>query len=430
MNEFELSINSLRKRIRLILIERHALAFGAVGAAAAAVAVVLSKKYEALGELWAPAVPIVVGLVSGAFYGAVRKLTPFAVARAVEKRLDLKERLSSVVRLSGSSEPDEVFKALIEDSTKHLDGVDPRTVFPHTFTRGGKCFCFLLILVFGLVYIPQVPAFQTKERREEVRVMKQEGKKLVRMAKELEKKTAKKNEDIAKKVAQNMKALGKKMESGRMSRKQAMLATKKLTKQIEEAQKKLAERNATQASVKTPEEAGKEFQKMEDMMNSELAQKMAQMQARMDKLSELAKAGKLTPEQMKEFNKLSKQLSQMKASGQQMSPDMLKKFADKLANGEYSQAVQSLSEIIEKLKKGEYSKAEMKKLAREVKALSEALKGTPFEKINPELQKAAEALEKGDNKAAAGALEEAQKKAQEIAEQLEDLQKMAKAGAG
>jgi Pyruvate/2-oxoacid:ferredoxin oxidoreductase gamma subunit len=428
MTELERSIALLKKRIRLVLMLRHALAFGAVGAAAAIAVVILSQKWESLDVLWIPAALVTSGLACGAVFGAVRKLTPFAVARAVENRLDLKERLSSSVKLSGLAEQDEVVRLLLEDSTKHLQGVDPKTVFPHTFTRGAKVFSFLFILLLGLSFLPQFPAFQSKQRREEVRVMKQEGKKLVKLANDLEKKTSKKNEEISKQIARNMKALGKKMESGRISKKRAMLETKKLTKQIEQAQKKLAEQNSGK-STKSAEQAGKDFQEMGKKLDPETARKMAAMKNRLDQLSKLGEKGKLSSEQMKEFQELSKKLAQMK-EGAQMSPEMLKKLADSLAKGDSKQAMTTLEELAKKIRSGKMSKAEMQKLAKELKALSGNLKGTVFEKLVPELEKAAKACETGDKMAAADALEKAGKMGKEIAEQLKDLKRLDQAKGG
>jgi hypothetical protein len=164
-------------------------------------------------------------------------------------------------------------------------------------------------------------------------------------------------------------------------------------------------------------------------LDPETARKMAAMKNRLDQLSKLGEKGKLSSEQMKEFQELSKKLAQMK-EGAQMSPEMLKKLADSLAKGDSKQAMTTLEELAKKIRSGKMSKAEMQKLAKELKALSGNLKGTVFEKLVPELEKAAKACETGDKMAAADALEKAGKMGKEIAEQLKDLQRLDQAKGG
>lgn len=425
MNDLESSLKPLRRRIRHVLILRHAVAFGAVGTAAAVAVVIISKKFVSLDPLWIPAALIAAGLIAGTAYGSLRRLTPFAVARAAENRLDLKERLSTSVRLSDFSGRDEMVDALLLDSIQHLGGVTPKDVFPHTLTPGSKMFGFLCILLVGLIFLPQIPAFQSKERRLEVKVMKEEGKELVKLAKEIEKKVSKDNEELAKSIAQNMKALGKQMESGRMTKKRAMLATKKLSMEIEEAQKKLADRNMAKAG-KSADDAGRELQEMGTALDPETAEKMASMQFKIDELSKL---GNLTPEQLKDFQKLAKKLSEMK-SALQLFPEMLAKLADALAGKDYQQAMITLEQLAQMLREGKFSPEQMKQLAKELRALAEAIKGTPFEPLTKELKKAAEALEKGNAQMAAASLEKAAKLGAEIAKTLQDMDLLAKAGEG
>jgi len=412
----------------MLLIEKHALTVGAIGAGAAALLVLLSKWFYALAEPPLLLGIVLAGLAGGTIWGVLRRLSAFAAARAAEKRLDLKERLSSAVSISERSAKSEIRnpqsemeEAAVEDAARHAQAIRPSDVFPHRFTREMAAFGVMLAVLLGLYYIPQIPALQSPTRRAEVRVMKQEGKHLQRLAKEAARRASPENKDIIKRVALNMERLGKRMQSGRMTRKQAMLSLKKLSKQIKDAQDRLAAKNAPGRSMSR---AAKD---LEDA-SAKLARKMLERIEKEQKRN-LAASGKLDPK----LEALSKRLKDMQAASGGMSeqkmrevqeelsgflqegksvpvpPELACMFAELLKNEDYKKAMELMSELAKKLGTGQLSKADMKDLEEQLKALAKALKGTNLDELAKRLRLAAEMLSELDPKEAAKILAQCKK---------------------
>jgi hypothetical protein len=426
--QFMQSLGPVRKRIRLLLVLRHAFMLGTAGAAAALVLMVLSRWKFELGEPPILALAVLIGLGAGAVWGGLRKLTPFAVARAAERRLDLKERLSSAVALSESG--DDMVRALVEDAERSVSSVNPKEVFPAKRTREMTAFLGAILVLLGVFFMPQITGFQSKTRQQEVKVMKQEGRRLRALAKESLKKVDPKNQEIVKRVALNMDKLGKKLESGRMNRKQAMLAVKHMSKDIEKAQDRLAQKNAGKKSY---EQAARDMQEL----SKELAKEM------LDKLQRDKAAGKDSPE----LRALEKRLKDMQAgkqmsgeqldalqkefskyaqsqSGVQIPPELASVMGELLKNKDYQKAMEMMAALSKKLGSGQMSKMDQKALEKQLKAMAKALEGTDLDQLAKQMKKAAEQLAKMDPKKAAQML------AQMKGMSPQDMAKLGKMGAG
>lgn len=238
MNEIlERHLASMRRRIRLLLLEKHSLVLGAGGAAAATILVLLSKRYYTLGEPIVLLSIILLSIAAGAIWGMLRKITPFSVARAVEKRTESKERISSAVSLIGSE--NEMIGALTADAEKHIKGMSPGGVFPYKPGRELAAFGLMIAIFLGSYYIPRLPIVQSPMRRAEVSTMKKEGEKLRKLAKEVEEKASSENKELVSELTEKMERLGRKLESGRMPRKEALLEIKKISKEIEAGRSQL-----------------------------------------------------------------------------------------------------------------------------------------------------------------------------------------------
>lgn len=408
-------LQRMRRRIRLLLVEKHACMLGTVAAAVAVVMTLLSSRFFDLGEPLMLASVVLLGIIGGAIWGFARKLTPFAVARAAEKRLDLKERLSSAVSLSTSA--DEVVKALTDDAAKHVEGVDPRQVFPHRFNRETGVFCGALIVLLGAYFAPQLPTFQSKTRQQEVKLMREQGHKFRKLAKESLKRVAPSNKDIVKRVALNMDALGKKLESGRMTRKQAMLAMNKLSKDIKDSQDRLASQNEASKSMSQADKEVKDAAKnlAEKMLqqidkeqqanaaNGKTDPKLEELKKRLKDLQ--ASSGPMSKSQMQKIeNELSQYMSGQK--GANMPPELAAYMSELMKNGDYQKAMELMSELSKKLGTGQMSKMDAKALEEQLKAMAKALKGTNMDELAKQMKKAAEALTKMDPKEAAKLLQQ------------------------
>lgn len=406
----EQSLSQIKKRIRLLLIERHALLLGTIGAALGVVCVILSRWYFSIGEPPVLFGLVAAGLISGSIWGMLIKLSPYSVARAVEKRLNLKERLSSAVALSQTD--DDMVHALITDAVKHAENINPKAVFPVKFDKNTAGFLASIVVLIGIFYLPQLPRFQSDIRRAEIAVMKREGKKLQKLANEAKKQSSPKNKEIAQQVALNMKKLGKKLETGRMNRKQAMVALKKLSKEIQTAQDKIAENNKP---GKTMEQAARELKDVsptlakdmleriqkEKLKNLSLGKTDPQLASMEKQIKDMqAKSGAMSNSDLQKAEQsLSKYLSSQ--NGANMPPELASIMAELMKNGDYKRAMELMNELSKKLKSGNMSKMDQKNLEEQLKALAKALKNTDLEELAKKLREAAEKLAKMDPKEAA-----------------------------
>jgi len=406
--------------------ERYGFFGAAIGAVVSALIAVLSLRFDFLINygLWIGAVAL--GAIIGVAWGLLRKISDLAVASAVDKRAGLKERLSTAITLpdpdsslsTSHSQPAE--SAVISDAVSHISGVKPNEVFAHQFGKPHASFAIALIILAAAIFVPQMPIVQSKTRRQEVRVMKQEGVKLQKIAKDVRKQTSGKHAEMQK-LANKLDALGKKMETGRMTRKQAMLKTRKLSKEIKAQQDMLAKQNSF---TKPMSQAQLEMQRASDQLTKKMAEELAKKEniplaEAMKKLptdqrmAELArKEGPLSESERKELEKLvSKYANQ--DSGLQMPTELAEALSKLAENKDYQKAAEIMRKLAQKLNSGNMCKADKEALKKQMEALAKALKNT-------DLNKLAEAMRKNAEKLASMSDEELK----ELLKQIEETQKL------
>jgi DNA repair exonuclease SbcCD ATPase subunit len=404
----------MRRRIRLLLMEKHALMVGAVGAGIAAVLLALSKWSFSLGEPVLLIGIILGSIMIGAVWGAMRRLTSYDVARAAERRLDIKERLSSAVALARTD--DEMVRALVEDATEHVQGIQPKGVFPHRFTREMMIFGIMLLSVLVLYFIPLIPSLQSPTRRQEVQIMAKEGKRLIKLAKEAKEHVSTENKAAMERLAKDMELLGKKLKSGRMTRKQAMQAINKLDKKVKDAQDRIAAQNRSPksmaAAAKDMEEfAGALAKNMQERIEKQMQENLAT--GKIDpKLADLEKRLKNIQSQSdKKTQEMESQVQKYldSKSGAEVPPELSALMSQLLQNEDYKKSSELMSKLARKLGQGNMSKEDMKNIEEQLKAMAEALKGTDLNELAKQMRQAAEQLAKMDPKEAAKMLAQAQK---------------------
>jgi len=416
----------LRRRVRLLLVERGALFGASGGAVCAAVIVLLSSRFDDLINYWLWAGVALAGVLAGAAWGLLRRLDDITVAIAADDRTGLRERLSTAIALTfppyeGGTEGG-MEQAAVNDALSHISGLKSKNVFRHRFALPHAVFAAAIVLLLAAIFVPLAPAFQSKTRRAEVRVMKREGAKLVRIAKEMRREAGPKRAEL-KKLANRLHDLGRKMESGRLARKNAMLQTRRLTKEVQQKQDELARRNATTRSM---DQAKLDMKKAGEDLAKQMAQKLA-AKGRMPfaeamkklpsdpKLAELAnKAGALTPAEQKALEQaLSKYADPKNALS--IPVELGEALAKLMANKDYRKAMEILQKLAQKLNSGKMSAMDKEMLAKQLEALAKALKNTDLDKLAKSLLQQAQKL-------AAMSPEELEK----LLKELEEMQKMAK----
>lgn len=418
-------IRRLRKRVRLLLVERYALFGGSTGAIVSAILMLLSGRFIVLldSTLWIGAV--VAGVLGGCAYGLLRNLDDLSVALAADKRTGLKERLSTAVSLPDADELPDMDRAVISDAGEHFAPLRSAEVFRHRFGQPHLVFSLAMVLLLGVFFFPQIPMFHSKERRQEISVMKDEGVKITKIAKDI-KKNAPRDKEL-KRLAARLEKLGRQMQSARMPKKQAMLSTRRLSKAIKDSQDRLAKENS---ASKPMDQAQAEAQRSTSELAKSVAEKIAKekgipleqamTQVPSDKrLGELAqKAGPLSQSEMRELEKLVSKYSNP-SSTLPIPAELAAAMAKLMQNGDYQKAMQIMQKLAQKLNSGKGSPMDQKMLKAQMEALAKALKNTDLNKLAQQMLQNAQKL-------AQMSPEELQK----MLDQMRKAQMLAKAGGG
>src|SRR5207249_3413607 len=144
---------------------------------------------------WLAAV-LLAGAVVGAGIGWTRRVTLMDAAQLADRRLDLKERLSSGVDFLERGEVHPMVAAQLADAAEHSTRLRPAEVFPHRFPREWRLLAGSLLCLLALLYLPSLPFLQSPQKRAERAAMRREGVRIQALAKEHPRRLGDRNADI------------------------------------------------------------------------------------------------------------------------------------------------------------------------------------------------------------------------------------------
>src|SRR5438094_2716560 len=191
-------VGQLRRRVRLLGMARWVFAALLLVSLFCSVLVVLDRLE------WISAPPeylagmLLLGALVGAVAGLTRPVSLMDAAQLADRRLGLKERLSSGIDFMERGVGDAMTTAQLADAAEHSSRLRPREVFPFRVPREAKFFAASLLLLLGLVFVPELSIFQSPKVRAEKTALKKEGERIEKLAKDYRKRDAQKNADIAK----------------------------------------------------------------------------------------------------------------------------------------------------------------------------------------------------------------------------------------
>jgi hypothetical protein len=337
-------VGQLRRRVRLLVTARWVFAALVVAAVLCSVLVILDRLE------WISAPPeylagvLALGALAGIAIGLTRRVSLMDAAQLADRRLGLKERLSSGIDFMERGAGDAMTTAQLADAAEHSSRLRATEVFPFRVPREAKFFAASLLLLCGLVFVPELSVFQSPKVRAEKAAMKKEGERIEKLAKDTKKRAAQKNADITKRIAANMQALGKEMRRGRISKKQAMLKMGRLSKEMKEAQRQVAMANTPRS-----------------------------LEQAADKLSKAAE-------------------NAQRQGANPMGAKMMADMANALGKKDYEAAAKMLQQLADKLQKGEMKPDEAKAAADALSKMAEAMKGTNLDAASKQMQEAAKKL--------------------------------------
>lgn len=227
---------SFRQRISLLITERLA-CWGLALAGIAGMLLVLLHNFTAwylsatdAGMVLILAIVALVGACGGVLVARRHPPSDLAIALTLERRLNLKQRLSTAITLQDSDDIPGGFRALVTaDALAHASEDVPRRVFPRTFCRHHKVALASWVTVALLLSLPQLPMLHSSEDRTERAQVRDAGKQLQMALREIKKSRSSLDHNaIARQVLRNMRQLGVEMAHNRISKKSAMVRMNQL----------------------------------------------------------------------------------------------------------------------------------------------------------------------------------------------------------
>jgi hypothetical protein len=377
-------VQQLARRLQGLYIQSRIARCVTVAAGLSVVLMLLHKArpiYPVVGDLfesvyvWAGGL-VAIAAAAGLLWGLLFRITPAQAAALTDKRLELRERLSSGMCFIGRPGREALIPELMTDAGDAAEAIEPARVYPYRLPRDARYLCAAGAAFAALAFLPQMNIFMSTGEVAVRESMKQQAKAIEKVAKQLAREADRKDLEGTKELAEKATRLAQELERARLSKKQALLKTQKLTEEIRRKQEELARKN-------TP-----------PSLNQALAD--------LKKLPLESKDGKA--------------------------------LAGQLTDKNFAEAAAKLAEMAEKLEKGDLPAEEKKKLQQDLKAMAAALGQQPMLGVGKSLLEAGKAMSSSDMKSAAEKLADSSKAAEELAkyqadaeamQQMQDAMKMA-----
>lgn len=432
----------------------------------------------------AAVVPVVCALV-GAIVGGWRRPALTEVARWVDLRQHLKERLSTALEVAKGPDAGTWRDLVVTDAAAHIKGVDLRRLVPFHLPKATRWVVVVLALGAGLGFVPEYRSKSYLQKKAEEQNIRDVGKQLA----ELTRRNLERRPPVlepTQKALESVAELGDRLTTKAMTRSEALrdLASvaEKLKDDIKEmgkdpALKKLEQASRAPSGNDSQTAAGlqKQMESLQKQMGTPVGspEMLDKLKKELEKLQEAAKgmADQNSPATEADRQKLSESLSalskQMQEMGiqipqideaiqalaanqtdlvlkdlesslteleklrdmakslqqlQQQMEKLGKDLAEQLQNGQPEAAQMTLQKMISQLKSANLSKEQLQKLVEEVaKAIEPA---GNYGKVAEHLKNAAAKMRAGDKPAAGEALAAAAKELSDLMQELEDAQAM------
>jgi hypothetical protein len=455
------ALRPFRQRARLVLAWRY----GAIGMTVGIALTFVADLGDWWGawrvEPWMLVALIVAGFAIGIAYALLRPLPMDALAQLIDRRAELKDRVTTALFLP---EPSPFSDPLRDDALQHLAHLRPAQIFRFRWTAWHGASVGLLVALLVSRYLPQLPLpFLTqfrqdrKEAQQVARNVRRVLKPVLEHAKEPE------ASQLEKAIAKQLQELYRRAQQGRLSKKETLIQAEKLLAQAQKLQQQ-SQQHLRRVSTKAITAAETLQQRLRQRA---LASQMKEMQALLQRMKEIERQlqspdlspsqrqmlevekrllqqameamGQLNPQQMKQLMEaLTMQMAQMQQmlqSGRDAQGRPLTDAEKQLAQQQLQSLQQALralqlsqqaQEFLRKLTSDPNFQEAMRRLAELQKQLQQLQQGqTPqlspeeLERMLRELEKALEELAKqyGDDE-----------KIRELAKQLLEAVKKMKAG--
>lgn len=380
------NLKRFRRRIRALRVWRLAAIGSCCGAGSAVVLSILDYVNVLFARPWMLGTPIAVGAVLGVIRALTERLSDTDVARSIDRRAGLDDRLTTAIEPAIGNGP--MIAVQRGDAQRAVESLIPSRLYRFRLNRWHGGLAVLGILASAVFLMGNSPIFQSPARRQETTELKRTAREVERVAKPVIE-AARKPEATAddKQMARRLERFATDLKRARMTRQEALVRANDLAEQARKLEQNRA--NATAQSVQEAQTAADKlgkmtangrFEKSDAMRLAEQAKSTQNAIADMEKKLAAAKGGKgaLSDAQRKALEaKLAsarKQLESIRLS--QRAEEMLRRLA---ANKDFQEAqrlLQKLAQSAAQQKAGagsEMTKEQMEAAARRLEELAKQL---------------------------------------------------------
>jgi len=354
----------------------------------------------------APLPCMLVGLIVGGW----RQPALNDVARWVDARRNLQDRLSTALELAGEPEPTTWRELVVTDAAQHAKGLDPRELLPFRLPRATRWALVALALAAGLGFVPEYRSKVFRQKKADEANIKETGKALAELTKHnLEKRppTFEPTQKSMEAVTNLADELSKKTLTRSEALKEIASVAEKLKDQLKElgqdpSMKRLeaASRNNSSSEAQTASGLQKQIDAMQKQLgaptgNPDALDKLDKLKKELEKLQEAARglsdtnSANAAADKQKLADSLSALSRQMQEMGLQMPEldDAIKALAENqtdLVLKDLQAATTDLEKLRDMTKAIQQMQAQMEKMGKD---LAEQLKNGQPEAAQQTLQK-------------------------------------------
>jgi|ERR1051326_820510 cellulose biosynthesis protein BcsQ len=440
--------------------------------------------------LWAPMAAAFLPLpfmLAGLAIGGWRKPALNQVARWVDGKQRLQERLSTALEVASAPEAGRWRDLLVTDAAGHAKDLDTRRLMPFSLPKASTRWALVaLALAAGLGFVPEYQSKTFKQQQADKQVIKEVGKQLAELTRrDLQKRPP--ALETTQKSMESVTELGDQLTKKAVTRSDALKDLAKITDKLKDELKEMSKdpalqklEQAARASTGNDAQTANGLQKQMDSLQKQMGtptgnpEALDKLQKDLQKLQEAAKgmADKNSPGTEAEKQKMSESLSALSKQMQQMGlqlpqiddainamaanqtdlvlkdlqaattdlekmRDMAKQMqqlqqqmdklgkdlAEQLKNGQPEAAQMTLQKMAEQLKSASLSQEQMQKVMDEVSKAVEPANN--YGKVAEHLKKASGQMKTGDKPGASQSLADAAKELGKLMEQMGDAQELA-----
>ncbi|MCA9258810.1 MAG: hypothetical protein KDA61_06405 [Planctomycetales bacterium] len=387
----------------------------AVALAVAAVAIAVPKlaawSVDAAWAKWALGGAVLGACAATVAWMRLRPQTALDAAMEIDRRYDLRERVASSLALQASDAQSPAGRALMHDARRALQRVDVAERFPIQWRRRAWAPVVpALIAALAAMFVDgreaqsQTEAAQSVLTQQEAARAESLRERFAQRAKQAKEKGLEESSELFRQLEKKAEQLAKAKD---MERRDALVQLNDLAKQLDDRRKQLGGSEALK----------RQLAKMQDLQKGP-GDKMAAAMKRGD-----WKAAR------QELEKMQRQLA-----NKEMTPEMREKLQQQMSQLQKQleqaaetkrQAEEELRKLVEK-KKAEGDLAEAGRLQQKLDEMRKQNQQTnQMEKLAQQMSQAQQALEKGDQQAAADAMQQMSQQMEQLEQQMAESDMLA-----